>query len=112
MVAKINVVIVIVALCVVGFARAESDRLADGRRVYADSCASCHDAGVDGSPSIENPGDWETRSSLWEAVLSEHANKGYLAMPAKGGAPQLSEYDVDAAVEYMLTVLHPELPED
>ncbi len=112
MVDKLATLGVIAVLCAVGSAWAESDRLADGRRAYEDSCASCHDTGVDGAPSIENPDDWGTRSSLWEAVLSEHANKGYLAMPAKGGAGQLSEYDVDAAVEYMLTRLHPELPAD
>ena len=39
-------------------------------------------------------------------------NEGYLGMPAKGGNARLSEYDVDAAVEYMLTITHPELPRD
>jgi cytochrome c5 len=33
-------------------------------------------------------------------------------MPARGGDARMSEYDVDAAVEYMLTITHPELPRD
>jgi cytochrome c5 len=91
---------------------AESERHRDGQQVYAASCASCHDTGAESAPSIHNPADWTDRSTLWEAVLFEHANKGYLEMPAKGGNNQLSEYDVDVAAEYILTVVHPELPRD
>jgi cytochrome c5 len=44
--------------------------------------------------------------------LFEHANEGYLRMPGKGGKPELSEYDVNVAAEYMLNLSHPDLPED
>ena len=102
----------LVAVLAAAQAWPESARMKHGRQVYADSCASCHDDGTDGAPSIRKPEDWGDRSSLWEGVLFEHANTGYLSMPAKGGAAGLTEDDVDAAAEYMLTVVHPELPKD
>lgn len=89
-----------------------SDRLDAGQAIYTEHCASCHDSGELSAPITGRPADWERRSTLWEAVLFEHANSGYLTMPAKGGSPGLTEYDVDAAAEYMLNISHPRMPED
>ncbi len=79
-----------------------------GRETYEEFCASCHDAGVDGAPVTGSPDDWENRSKLWQAVLMEHANAGYLEMPAKGGAGALSDLSVSHAVEYMLLTTFPD----
>ncbi len=95
-----------------GLCMASSDRLEDGRKTYEATCAKCHETGVDNAPETGNAGDWANRSKLWDAVLSEHAQQGYLRMPAKGGNPNASKYDVDAAAEYMLTITHPEMPHD
>jgi len=81
-----------------------------GAQVYAESCASCHDGRVAGAPAIGDQDAWSQRSRLWTAVLGEHAKKGYLAMPAKGGAEGLTEAAVVAASEYMLSETYPELP--
>lgn len=89
-----------------------SQRMEDGLRVYIAACARCHDSGVDGAPITGQTKQWSDRSQLWEAVLFEHANEGYLRMPGKGGNQALSGYDVNAAAEYMLNVSHPDLPED
>ena len=89
-----------------------SQRMEDGRRVYMESCAVCHDSGKNGAPITGQTKQWSDRSNLWEAVLFEHANEGYLRMPGKGGNQDLSEYDVDVAAEYMLNLSHPDLPED
>ena len=103
---------VVALLLVAGSGSALADRLDDGREAYQGACARCHDTGIDGAPMTRNKEDWADRSGLWDAVMSEHAYKGYLGMPAKGGNARMSEYDVDAAVEYMLTITHPELPRD
>jgi cytochrome c5 len=89
-----------------------SQRRDDGKVAYDAVCAGCHDTGKDGAPVTGRAQDWEGRSHLWEAVLFEHASKGFLKMPAKGGKEDMSEYDVEAAAEWMLTVSHPDLPED
>ncbi len=91
---------------------ASPQRVEDGQRVYASACAKCHDTGAGGAPITEQPDDWPGRSALWEAVLFEHVKQGYLSMPAKGGEPGLSDYDVEAAAEYMLNLSHPSLPRD
>lgn len=89
-----------------------SNRSEDGRQVYLAACARCHDTGVNGAPITGQTRDWADRSHLWEAVLFEHANQGFLKMPGKGGKQELSEYDVDVAAEYMLNISHPTLPAD
>jgi cytochrome c5 len=95
-----------------GLCTASSDRLEDGRKAYEAACAGCHETGVDNAPKTGNAEDWAGRSNLWDGVLSEHAQKGYLRMPAKGGNPDASKYDVQAAAEYMLTITHPDMPHD
>ena len=87
-------------------------RLAHGKEVYEHACAACHDTGVDGAPKIGDRQAWSERSPLWSAVLFEHSREGYLKMPPKGSHEELSDQDVDAAGEYMLSVTFPEKPLD
>jgi cytochrome c5 len=91
---------------------AAADRQEEGRKAYEANCASCHETGTDGAPSTRKAEDWTERSNLWESVLFEHANEGYLKMPGKGGNSTLSEYEVDVAAEYMLNITHPDMPRD
>jgi len=104
--------IFIMTLAITSSYVAASERLDDGQAAYKQHCGECHDSGEQGAPVTNNPQDWVNRSRLWDAVLLEHAEKGYLKMPAKGGAENASEYDVKAAAEYMVTVTHPDMPHD
>ena len=90
----------------------ESEGFAEARAIYEDSCASCHDPGAGEAPSIGKQADWDGRSRMWVAVLTEHARLGYLEMPAKGGSGELTDIQVGAAAEYMMAVTYPELPLD
>jgi cytochrome c5 len=95
--------------------RAESWResqLLIGQEVYAAACASCHDQGEGDAPAIGDRDAWSDRSDLWTAVLSGHAQAGYLEMPEKGGHSELTDDNVSAAVEYMLIETFPEKPRD
>jgi cytochrome c5 len=87
-------------------------RLAYGKEIYEQACASCHDEGTDGTPAIGDRQAWSERSPLWSAVLFEHSKDGYLDMPAKGSHQELTDQAVDAASEYLLSVTYPELPLD
>ena len=89
--------------------RTETD---NGQKAYAAACAHCHDEGVDGAPKTGDPEAWASRSWLWEAVLFEHAQEGYLTMPARGGDESLDDATVARAAEYMLTVTFPDAPRD
>ena len=79
-----------------------------GREVYSEFCASCHDTCQQGAPVTGKPAEWEGRSQLWQAVLMEHAKAGYLDMPARGGALDLSDLSVSRAVEYMMLATFPD----
>ncbi|MCI0518507.1 MAG: c-type cytochrome [Woeseiaceae bacterium] len=83
-----------------------------GQDAYNMVCAGCHETGKNGAPVTGNPADWEHRSHLWQAVLMEHANAGYLEMPARGGDEALSDWTINAATQYMLEITFPDRPGD
>lgn len=78
-----------------------------GLAAYQQVCAECHETGKKGAPLTGQPEYWAGRSRLWQAVLFRHAEQGYLGMPARGGEDALSDREVQAAAEYMLSVTHP-----
>jgi len=84
----------------------------NGRQAYLDFCAGCHETGMLGAPIVGDSAYWEGRSTLWQAVLMEHAKTGYFDMPAKGSRPDLPDETIDAATEYMLGITFPDLPKD
>jgi cytochrome c5 len=88
------------------------ERQEEGRAAYQQACAGCHETGRAGAPVPGRAQDWEDRSELWEAVLFEHARKGYLKMPARGGASSLSDYATEAAAEYMMGLVYPDRLQD
>ena len=81
----------------------EEIRTFSGKDAYELACAGCHEDGLHGAPKTGDPEAWAGRSWLWEAVLFEHAKKGYNEMPAKGGNESLSDGLVEKAAEYMLS---------
>ncbi len=83
-----------------------------GADAYEQVCARCHEQGVNGAPRTGVAEDWAGRSPLWEAVLFEHAKKGYKDMPAKGGEEWLSDDMVEKAAEHMLRQVTREPPPD
>jgi cytochrome c5 len=91
---------------------AADDNAVNGEAAYFEYCATCHEDGMFGAPRMGEPMDWEVRSSLWQAVLMEHAQQGYYDMPARGGRPELSDEVVSAAAEYMLENTYRDRPKD
>lgn len=79
---------------------------------YEHACADCHETGKNGAPRTGDAESWAGRSALWEAVLFEHAQKGYFKMPAHGLDGRFSDQEVAAAAEYMLEITHPDQPRD
>jgi len=79
---------------------------------YEHACANCHETGMNGAPRTGDPEAWAGRSALWEAVLFEHAQKGYFKMPAHGLDGRFSDEEVAAAAQYMLELTHPDRPRD
>jgi cytochrome c5 len=78
-----------------------------GEKVFKGTCAMCHKTGASGAPIIGNKADWAPRIAQGMPTLYEHALKGFTgkkgAMPAKGANPSLSDDDVKAGVDYMVS---------
>lgn len=83
----------------------------DGQAVYQKACIACHGAGVAGAPKLGDAADWGPRVAQGEALLFEHATKGYTGakgmMPPKGGFMNLSDDEIRAAIQYMSTAPAP-----
>ena len=89
-----------------------SQRVKEGEAIYRYACGRCHDTGEGGAPVTGDAEAWSTRSSLWAAVLFEHAQEGYLGMPAGGGDARFTRYDIEVASEYILQTTFPDRPGD
>jgi cytochrome c5 len=78
-----------------------------GQDTYTKACATCHAAGVAGAPKLGDKADWAERSQQGKDVLYTHAIQGYTGkkgvMPPKGGFANLSDDEVKAAVDYMVS---------
>ncbi|VCU68275.1 Cytochrome c-555 [Pigmentiphaga humi] len=72
-----------------------------GEAVYKAVCTTCHAAGVAGAPKFGDSGSWaKFIAQGWDAML-QVAIHGKGAMPAKGGNPDLDDFEVARAVAYM-----------
>lgn len=76
-----------------------------GKKVFAKGCAVCHTTGAAGAPKYADKAAWAPRMKAGEAVLIEHAIKGYKGMPAKGACPSCSDDEIKAAVDYMIAAV-------
>jgi len=74
-----------------------------GKKTYDAACAACHATGVAGSPKFADKEAWKPRIDLGKDALYATSLKGKGAMPAKGGRADLSDDDVKAAVDYMVS---------
>jgi cytochrome c5 len=63
----------------------------------------CHAAGIAGAPKTGDKAAWTARVTKGQQTLYDNAIKGINLMPAKGGNPNLSDAQVKAAVDYMLS---------
>ena len=81
----------------------------DGKGVYDTACQFCHTSGMAGAPKLGDTAAWKSRLKKGEATLVANAIKGFKGdtgfMPGRGGNPSLSDDDVTAAVDYMLSTL-------
>lgn len=72
------------------------------KQVYQSVCAACHGTGVLGAPKFGDAASWAPHIAKGKATLHKHAIHGFKAMPPKGGAVNLSDAEVKAAVDYMV----------
>jgi cytochrome c5 len=78
-----------------------------GPQVYNAACNVCHGAGIGGAPMLTDSDNWQARIGQGLDVLVDHAVNGFTGsagyMPPKGGNLALSDEEVRAAVEFMVS---------
>lgn len=79
-----------------------------GKKVYGSVCALCHAANVAGAPKPGDKADWGPRIAQGKELLYKHALEGFTGakgmMPAKGGSTTLTDDEVKAAVDHMVSL--------
>ncbi|MEO8803525.1 MAG: c-type cytochrome [Rudaea sp.] len=82
----------------------------DGKTIFDQLCTTCHTNKATGAPDIHDKAAWAPRVAQGLEILVKHAIDGYSGkdgkgalMPAKGGNPALTDAQVKATVEWMLT---------
>ena len=84
-------------------AQAAAGGAADGKKVFDSTCTACHATGVAGAPKLGDKAAWAPRIKQGIDTLVQSATKGKGAMPPKGGNASLSDADLRAAIEYMVS---------
>ena len=74
----------------------------DGATVYNTLCSACHATGVAGAPKTGDKAAWAPRIATGSAALLKSATEGKNAMPARGGATDLTDAELKAAVDYLV----------
>jgi len=77
-----------------------------GPQVYNTACLACHGAGIGGAPILGDTAQWVERLAQGAQTLNKHAIQGFTGltgyMPPKGGRVDLSDAEIEAAVDYMV----------
>jgi cytochrome c5 len=76
---------------------------ARGKAVFETTCTACHGTGVAGAPKFGDKAAWAPRIKTGIDSLYHSALHGKNAMPVRGGNASLSDADVKAAVDYMVS---------
>jgi cytochrome c5 len=78
-----------------------------GPQVFNEACIVCHGNGIGGAPMLNDRAAWQPRIAQGMATLYQHAVEGYTGstgyMPPKGARLDLSNLEVNGAVDYMLS---------
>ncbi len=95
------------AVTIVAAAAAPVAAPLSGPQVFNQACNACHGAGIGGAPKNGDKAGWAPRIAQGNATLYKHALEGYQGsagvMPPKGGWANLSDGEVNAAVDYMIS---------
>jgi cytochrome c5 len=85
--------------------------LKTGEEVYNSVCMACHSTGIAKAPKFGDRRDWGPRLRDGQKKLVQVVLKGQGAMPPRGGAADLSDFEVERAVVYMANAAGAKLKE-
>ena len=77
-----------------------------GEAAYNQVCFACHAQGIAGAPKLGDAAAWEARIAQGNDTLYKHSIEGFTGsagmMPPKGGAVDMADEDIKAAVDFMV----------
>jgi cytochrome c5 len=90
---------------IVSLVAAGSTFAATAEDTYKSACSACHDAGVANAPKLGDKAAWAPRIKQGTDALYKSALQGKpgTAMVAKGGFANLSDAEVKAVVDLMIS---------
>jgi len=79
-----------------------------GREIWMGTCQACHAEPMSGAPLITDKAAWAPRIAKGRETLYRSALNGFVGpkgseMPARGGNASLTDAQVKAAVDYMVS---------
>ncbi len=87
-----------------------------GEAAYNKVCFACHAQGIAGAPKFGDAAAWGPRIAQGIDTLRKHSIEGFQGaagvMPPKGGAVDMPNEDVEAAVDYMVKAAQGGAPND
>jgi cytochrome c5 len=80
-----------------------------GRRIFAQVCSACHVNDLSEAPQVKQPEMWAPRIAKGRETLYRSALEGFVGptgeeMPPRGAQPDLTDDEVRAAVDYILSI--------
>ena len=75
----------------------------DGGQIYNTYCAVCHKSGLNAAPKFGKKAFWIKRVQQGKETVYANAINGLRGMPPRGGIASLTDEEVKAAVDYMVS---------
>jgi len=76
---------------------------ADGKAVYDKACVACHATGVANAPKLGDKAAWAPRLAQGMDQMMASVIKGKGAMPPKAGNPALTDAELRAGIDFMVS---------
>jgi cytochrome c5 len=83
---------------------------AGGKRTFDRVCSACHANAISEAPQLKQPAAWTARLAKGRDALYHSALNGFTGasgeeMPPRGGRPELSDDEVRAAVDFIVSTV-------
>lgn len=99
--------------CALGADAAQADAVPAGKPIVDRVCSACHANDLSEAPQLKRPAMWTARLAKGREALYDSALNGFTGptgeeMPPRGGRPELTDAEVRAAVDFMISIVNPE----
>jgi len=103
----------LIAACLAAGAVSAADASPEGKRIFDRVCSACHANDLSEAPQLKQPAMWTARLAKGRDALVHSALNGFTGptgeeMPPRGGRPELTDAEVMAAVDYIISTVNPE----